>query len=99
MLDQAAERGQNHVELLSDLENIKVQAQLLWEKIESSTNRIIEQNHEAAVQYQETLNKLEKINETVLYVHNLTNSMRIEIDKKLGWITEYIGSTGNDLMK
>lgn len=76
------------------MKNIQEQAQDLWDKIESSTNRIINQNQEAAAQYQETLIKLERINETIVFIHDLTNSMRAEIDQKLGWITEYIGATG-----
>lgn len=80
---------------MEDLEAIQTQTQILWEKIEGSTNRIIEQNHEAAKQYQETLMKLEKINQTIVFISDLTSQMRSEIDKKLGWITEYIGTTGN----
>lgn len=93
-MEQASERGENHQEILKDLENIKIHAQILWDKIESSTNRIIEQNQEAALQYEETLMKLEKINQTIVFIWDLTNSMRNEVDKKLGWITEYIGTTG-----
>lgn len=93
-MEQATERGENHQELLEDLEKIQTQTQLLWEKIEISTNRIIEQNLEAAQQYEETLMKLERINQTIVYIWDLTNQMRTEIDKKLGWITEYIGTTG-----
>lgn len=96
-MDQSTERGKNHEEILTDLENIQLQAQLLWDKIETSTNRIIEQNNKAALQYEDTLVKLEKINKTVNFVYDLTNNMRAEVDKKLGWITEYIGATGTNL--
>ncbi|XP_058792606.1 protein brambleberry-like [Phymastichus coffea] len=99
LLEQAEEHGQNHEEIIADLKSIQNQAQQLWEKIESSTNRIIHQNQEAASQYQETLVKLEKINQTIVYIWDLTNNMRTEIDKKLGWITEYIGTTGENLEK
>ncbi|OXU28535.1 hypothetical protein TSAR_008980 [Trichomalopsis sarcophagae] len=99
LMEQASERGENHQEILKDLENIKIHAQILWDKIESSTNRIIEQNQEAALQYEETLMKLEKINQTINFIWDLTNSMRNEIDKKLGWITEYIGTTGESIDK
>ncbi|XP_023245910.1 protein brambleberry-like isoform X2 [Copidosoma floridanum] len=95
LLEQATEQSLNHQEILKDLEKIQIQAQKLWE----SANRIIEQNHNAAKKYQETLKKLEKINETILYIWDLTNKMRSEIDEKLGWITEYIGNTGENLEK
>ncbi|KAJ8687987.1 hypothetical protein QAD02_023782 [Eretmocerus hayati] len=97
LMNQSEERGKNHQEILEDLENIQTHAQFLWEKIESSTNRIIEQNYEAAQQYEETLEKLEKINQTIVFVYELTNNMKAEIDRKLGWITEYIGTTGESI--
>lgn len=97
-MEQSTERGKNHEEVLADLENIQRQAQFLWDKIESSTNRIVDQNSKAALQYEETLAKLEKINKTINFIYDLTNNMRTEMDKKLGWITEYIGATGKHLI-
>lgn len=79
------------------MDKIQIHSEDLWEKVETSTNRIITQNYEAALKYEETLEKLEKINETIFYIWDVTNKMRSEIDKKLGWITEYIGSTGTDI--
>lgn len=79
---------------MEDLENIQQQAQLIWDKIESSTNRIVQQNAEAAAQFEQTLEKLEKINDTIHFIWNLTESMRTEVEEKLSWITDYIGNTG-----
>lgn len=91
---QAIERGENHREVLEDLINIQDQAQLIWDKIESSTNRIFAQHEEALLQYEQTLQKLVQINETIQYVWNVTNVMRAEVDQKLSWLTSYIGDTG-----
>lgn len=91
---QATERGENHREILQDLIRLQEQAQAIWEKIESSTNRILEQHEEAIEQYEETFQKLEQINNTIQYIWDLTNAMRTEVDQKLGWITAYIGDTG-----
>ena len=79
--------------------NIQEQAKLIWDKIESSTDRIVAQNAEAAAQYEQTLEKLEKINKTIHFIWNVTESMRNEVDLKLGWITEYIGDTGMSFIK
>lgn len=92
-MSQAMERHENHNEVLADLMMIQEQAKLIWEKIESSTDRIVAQNAEAAAQYEQTLEKLGKINETIHFIWNVTESMRSEVDEKLGWITEYIGDT------
>lgn len=91
---QAIERGENHQEILEDLTHIQEQAQLIWDKIESSTNRIFEQHEEALAQYEQTLEKLGQINDTIQFIWNITNAMRAEVDEKLNWLTDYIGDTG-----
>ena len=98
-LQQTREHKDNHEELIHDLLMIQSQAQQLWDKIESSTNRIIQQNNEAASQYEETMLKLEKMNDTIVYLSSLTDKMRVEIDEKLGWIKQYIGSTGISIIE
>lgn len=99
LMSQTFESQNNHRELLDDLLNIQQQAQSIWDKIETSTNRIVAQNAEAAAQYEQTLKKLEKINGTIHFIWNVTETMRAEVDEKLGWITEYIGNTGNLLLQ
>ncbi|XP_017887042.1 uncharacterized protein LOC108629130, partial [Ceratina calcarata] len=94
---QAIEHGENHKEILEDLVNIQMQAELIWEKIESSTERIFAQHEEALSRYERTLEKLAQINDTVQYIWNITNSMRAEVDEKLNWLTNYIGDTGEQM--
>jgi len=91
---QTIERGANHQEILQDLLSIQEQARIIWEKIEHSTNYILEQHEEAIHQYEQKMQTLMQINDTIQYIWNLTNTMRMEVDQKLGWITDYIGSTG-----
>ncbi|XP_003403108.2 protein brambleberry isoform X1 [Bombus terrestris] len=94
---QAIERSENHKEILEDLLNIQLQAQLIWDKIESSTDRIFAQHEAALVQYEQTLQKLGQINDTIQYIWNITNTMHTEIDEKLNWLTNYIGDTGEQM--
>lgn len=94
---QAVENGENHKEILEDLVNIQLQAELIWEKIESSTERIFAQHEEALARYERTLEKLAQINDTVQYIWNVTNAMRAEVDDKLNWLTNYIGDTGEQM--
>ena len=62
--------------------------------MENSTNQIINQNEEASIRYVETLSKLEKINNTIFFIWNITDIMHTEINEKLGWIADYIDTTG-----
>lgn len=73
---------------------IQEQAQSIWEKIEKSTNHILDRHEETIAQYEQTLHKLAQINDTIQYIWNLTDTIRREMDQKLGWITDYIGDTG-----
>ncbi|XP_032668557.1 protein brambleberry-like [Odontomachus brunneus] len=96
---QSIKQGANHKEILQDLVYIQEQAQSIWEKIERSTNHILDRHEETIAQYEQTLHKLAQINDTIQYIWNLTDTMRREIDQKLGWITDYIGDTGEQVQK
>ncbi|XP_071631409.1 protein brambleberry [Temnothorax longispinosus] len=96
---QAVEREENHKEVLEDLIRIQEQAQMIWEKIERSTNRILEHHEETIRQYEQTMQMLAQINDTIQYIWNLTNTMRTEVDQKLGWITNYIGDTSEQMQR
>ncbi|XP_012257796.2 protein brambleberry-like isoform X2 [Athalia rosae] len=95
LADHSMERNENHQEVLADLRNMQEQAHQIWDRIESSTNQIMEQNMEAAEQYEQTLRQLDQINQTVHFLLDLTNTLKAEVDQKLGWITNYIGDTGD----
>lgn len=99
IVEHSMERYENHQEVLTDLRNMQEQAHLIWDRIESSTNQIVEQNMEAAEQYEQTLKQLDQINQTVHFLLDLTNTLKAEVDQKLGWITNYIGDTGDQFEK
>ncbi|XP_011499330.1 PREDICTED: protein brambleberry-like [Ceratosolen solmsi marchali] len=98
-IQQAAHRSEYHQEILTDLKDIQIQVQLLWQNIENSTNHIIKQNYETIIQYEKTLTKIKKINQTIVFIWNLTNIVQSEIDERLEWITEYIGTAGENVDK
>lgn len=62
--------------------------------MESSTDRILERHTETITQYEQTLQKLAQIDDAIQHIWDLSNTMRAEVDEKLGWITDYIGNTG-----
>ncbi|XP_043674728.1 protein brambleberry-like isoform X2 [Vespula pensylvanica] len=102
LVKQSTVRGESHKEILNDLTNVRNQAQLIWEKIESSTTLILDQHREAAEQYEQMMEKLARINETIQFISNVTNKMRTEIEQNIhqvDWIMDYIGDTGERLQK
>ncbi|CAD1471821.1 unnamed protein product, partial [Heterotrigona itama] len=94
---QTIEMKENHNEILEDLYSVQEQAQLMWDKIEASTHKIFDHHEATLVRYEQSLEKLNEINNTVQYIWNLTNSMRAEVDEKLNWLTSYIGDTGEQM--
>ena len=86
---------ENHDEILEDLYNVQEQAQVMWDKIEASTRNIFDYHEATLVRFEQAIEKLNQVNNTVYYIWNLTNSMRAEVDEKLNWLTSYIGDTGN----
>ncbi|KAK1123505.1 hypothetical protein K0M31_008210 [Melipona bicolor] len=94
---QTIEMEENHDEILEDLYKVQKQAQLMWDKIENSTRNIFDYHEATLIRFEQTIEKLNQIDNTVQYVWNLTNSMRAEMDEKLNWLTSYIGDTGEQM--
>jgi hypothetical protein len=61
---------------------------------DSSTLKILERHEKAVQQYETTLESLQAINASVIYLQNLMVNTQMEIDKRLGWITEILGGAG-----
>ncbi|XP_076180261.1 uncharacterized protein LOC143153202 [Ptiloglossa arizonensis] len=97
--EEAIECGKNYREIRDDLMNIQEQIQLIWDKIKTSTDYIFAQHEGALIQYEQTVQKLAQMNETIQSVWNITNTMRVEVDQKLNWLTSYIGDTGEEMRR
>ncbi|XP_043507040.1 protein brambleberry-like isoform X1 [Frieseomelitta varia] len=94
---QTIEMEENHDEILEDLYNVQEQAQVMWDKIEASTRNIFDYHETTLIRFEQAIEKLNQVNNTVHYIWNLTNSMRAEVDEKLNWLTSYIGDTGEKM--
>ncbi|XP_014613458.1 PREDICTED: protein brambleberry-like [Polistes canadensis] len=102
LVKQSAVHGESHKEILHDLTSIRNRAHLIWEKIESSTTLILDRHQEAVDQYEQMMQKLAHINDTIQFISNITNNMRTEIEqtiRQLDWIIGYIGNTGEQLQR
>lgn len=62
-----------------------------------STQQILQRHELAVQQYENTLQSLQAINSSVIYLQNLMVNTQVEIDKRLGWITEFLGGAGKNL--
>lgn len=51
-------------------------------------------NEQNTEYFEETLEKLQKINDSVTFVLNTMSSFLSNMDSKLGWIAQFIGFTG-----
>ncbi|XP_067005674.2 protein brambleberry [Anabrus simplex] len=91
---QSLEQNENHQEVLRDLKTIQEQASTIWKEIERSTMAILAQHQSAAAQYEETLNKLSKINDTVTFLLQVMETTRQELDERLGWLSGVVGAAG-----
>ncbi|XP_043493018.1 protein brambleberry-like [Polistes fuscatus] len=102
LVKQSAVHGESHKEILNDLTSIRNRAHLIWEKIESSTTLILDRHQETVDQYEQMMQKLAHINDTIQFISNITNNMRKEVEqtiRQLDWITGYIGNTEEQLQR
>ncbi|GLG94206.1 Uncharacterized protein GBIM_01465 [Gryllus bimaculatus] len=94
LMDQSSEQKSNHLQLVQDLEVIKEQAKYIWNEIELSTQKILNHHELASLKYEETLDKLTKINTTVNFLLNLLETIHSELNERLGWLSGLIGAAG-----
>ena len=64
---------------------------------ELNTEDIISQLESASRQYEMALEKLVQINRTVNFLVKVMDNTRRELDEKLGWLTNVVGGTGDQL--
>lgn len=92
------ERLANHQEILADLATIQFKAKEVWEKIENSTQKLLQQHTQASENYKETLHNLHLINETISHMMQVIEQVRTEISLKLGWLGKLLDGTGDQLV-
>ncbi|PNF32494.1 hypothetical protein B7P43_G03867 [Cryptotermes secundus] len=94
---QANERRENHKQLLEDLDTILDHVSLICQRIDHSMQEILAWHEAATAQYSSALYKLSQINVTVNFLLDLLDKTRHELDERLGWLTNLMGDTGNQL--
>lgn len=91
------EHQKNHMQVLSDLENLQTKAFEIWDQVDSSTKQILNQHAEAAEDLERMLLNIAKINASIDYLLKTVDRTRTEIDERLGWIIKFISESGDQL--
>lgn len=88
------EHQQNHIQVLSDLENLQKKAFEIWDQVDLSTKQILKQHSDAAEDLEKMLMNIAKINSSIEYLLKTVDKTRAEIDDRLGWIIKFITESG-----
>lgn len=90
---QSKESKQNHDALAKDLEQLHDNAFSISEKLSDTTEFILSQNELTSTQFDQTIRQLAEINETIVKLSSLLNTLESDIDRKLAWIADKVGGT------
>jgi len=94
---QDVDRKKSNRRILEDLNRIRSKAEEVWSKIDHSTLQMVSYHSETTQHYNETMENLKVINETIAYLLKVTNQMQENIDDRLTWLTKHLGGTGDKL--
>ncbi|KAL9959319.1 hypothetical protein ACROYT_G032633 [Oculina patagonica] len=94
---QDVDRKKSHSRILEDLNKIRNKAEEVWNKIDHSTLQMMSYHSETTQHYNEAMENLKIINDTITYLLKVTNQMQEKIDDRLGWLTQHLGGTGDKL--
>ncbi|PFX17748.1 Retrovirus-related Pol polyprotein from transposon 17.6 [Stylophora pistillata] len=84
-----------HRRIVEDLNKIRSKAEEVWNKIDHSTLQMKSYHSETTQHYNETMENLKTITDTIGYLIEVTDHMQDKIDNRLGWLTRHLGGTGD----
>uniref|UniRef100_A0A6P8I3R8 Protein brambleberry-like n=1 Tax=Actinia tenebrosa TaxID=6105 RepID=A0A6P8I3R8_ACTTE len=97
MAKQEAGRKQSHSEILLDLTDIKGKAQDVWNKIDEGTLQMMDFHQNSTEHYNNTLENLKKMNQTICYLLEAIDSMQSKLDNRITWLSDQFGGTDNKI--
>ncbi|XP_055638034.1 protein brambleberry-like [Toxorhynchites rutilus septentrionalis] len=83
----------NQDSLLRNMENLQKNAATIAEKIDETSDHFASHHNAVEMQYQYTLEQLQKINSTIANMLTMIGALQENFDKKMAWITEKVGGS------
>ncbi|KAK3753983.1 hypothetical protein QZH41_009257 [Actinostola sp. cb2023] len=85
---------ESHHEILHDLNDIRVKAQDVWNKLDDSADRMLRNQKESTDHYNDTIDNLKRINKTISYLLEAIDATQSKLDDRITWLTHQLMSTG-----
>ncbi|XP_033763111.1 protein brambleberry-like [Pecten maximus] len=97
LTEQDNDQKKNHMQIMEDLNRIRVKAQEALSKLDNSSKYFLKNHKETMVHYQLLYENIIKINSTVGNLLSTVSIMQDKLDKKIGWFTHILGATEEKL--
>lgn len=94
---QSKQMKENQAALLDDLDGLQKNAFQISDKLSDNTEYILSQNEIASNQFDQTIQRLGEINNTIEKLQKIMKTLEGSVDEKLVWITNKIGGTDEAL--
>ncbi|KAJ8036538.1 Protein brambleberry [Holothuria leucospilota] len=91
LFEQDLDRQQYRREVMEDLAGIQNKTKALIDQLETNFHEVLSFQQGSSDYYQETLQKLLMVNQTVSYLLGTVGEMKEGIDEKLTWVTALLG--------
>ncbi|XP_030842745.1 protein brambleberry isoform X2 [Strongylocentrotus purpuratus] len=97
LLEQDIHQANKHQEVLEDLSSLSLLAKDVWNKLDHNMEYMHTYQEETAQHYHQTLDNLKKMNNTIEYLLHVMEEMQNEINHQLGWVTQLLTWTGENM--
>nr|XP_054768988.1 protein brambleberry-like isoform X1 [Lytechinus pictus] len=97
LLEQDIHQANKHQEVLEDLSSLSLLAKDVWNKLDHNMEYMHIYQEETAHHYQQTMDNLKKMNNTIQYLLHVMEEMQDEINQQLGWVTTLLTWTGENM--
>ncbi|XP_026201587.1 protein brambleberry [Anabas testudineus] len=94
---QGSEVQESHKAIVEDLEDVRHQAQDIYQKIDHSMSEFLQYQDQTSQYYADLMNKLERMNGTLGVMLRYIDSMQGRIEERLHMIQGYLGWAGLSL--
>ncbi|XP_050740346.1 protein brambleberry-like isoform X2 [Eriocheir sinensis] len=99
LMNQEDNQRASHELILQDLSRIQDNALQIWQKLDASTQNILQAHEETVQQYGRLTEDMQRMNSTVHHLMDVLQTTKQGVEEKLSWITSLVGGTDNTIQK